>query len=199
MPVKYVANLKAWMTREISDWLKQFSEDIKRQGCKICRQLDNCCANHVEGHQLSNIELQYFPANCTLLIQPLEKRVLNSFKWCCFRRLIDKILLDIRLKRQTKISIYQAIEMLAASWQEVEAETVANCFVKAQISKVTQAGVCEDEVVPSNPPDVTEAQDARRTNGGWVPDDIALGDFLYANNGAASMGEISNVALVETV
>ncbi|KAH6921566.1 hypothetical protein HPB50_002231 [Hyalomma asiaticum] len=89
-----------------------------------------------------------------------------------------KILLDIPFERPTKIDIYQAIEMLAASWQEVRAETVANCFKKARVSVATEAGVDEEEPQePSNPSDVSEAWDALRVNGG-VPDDVALDDFL---------------------
>ncbi|KAH6929235.1 hypothetical protein HPB50_025202 [Hyalomma asiaticum] len=109
-----------------------------------------------------------------------------------------KILLDIRFERPTKIDIYQAIEMLAASWQEVRAETVVNCFKKARVSVATEAGVDEEEPQePSNPSDVSEAWDALRVNGG-VPDDIALDDFLYADSDAVSTEEMSDVALVET-
>lgn len=200
MPVKYVANSKAWMTRQIfSEWLKAFNEDVKRQGRQICLLLDNCSAHHIEDLQLSNIELQYFPANCTSLIQPLDKGVINSFKCCYRRRIIQKILLDIRLERPTKIDIYQAIEMLAASWQEVKAHTVANCFRNARVSAVTETEVDEEEPQePSNPPDVTEAWDALRANGG-APDDVALDDFLYADSDAVSTEEMSDVALVETV
>lgn len=197
MPVRYVANSKAWMSRAIfSDWLKAFNEDIKRQGRQICLLLDNCSAHHVEGIQLSNVELQYFPANCTSLIQPLDKGVINSFKCCYRRRLIRKILLDIRFERQTKVDIYQAIEMLAASWQEVGAQAIANCFVKAQIHEVVEAGVREEE--PSSLPDVTEAWDELRANGG-VPDNVELGDFLYADQDAIATEEMSDAVLVESV
>lgn len=199
MPVKYVANSKAWMSREIfTEWLKAFNEDVKRQGRHICLLLDNCSAHHIEGLQLSNIELQYLPANCTSLIQPLDKGIINSFKCCYRRRVIQKIILDIRFERQTKIDIYQAIEMLAASWQEVKADTVANCFVKARVSVVTESGVDEEEPQePSNPSDISEAWDTLRANGG-VPDDVQLDDFLYADSDAVSTEEMSDVALLET-
>uniref|UniRef100_A0A1E1XKZ6 Putative tick transposon n=1 Tax=Amblyomma sculptum TaxID=1581419 RepID=A0A1E1XKZ6_AMBSC len=198
MPVKYVANSKAWMTRQIfSEWLKEFNQDVKRQGRQVCLLLDNCSAHHVEGLQLSNIELHYFPANCTSLIQPLDKGVINSFKCCYRRRLIQKILLDIRLEREMKIDIYQAVEMLAASWQEVRAEVIRNCFLKAGIAINAQAGADDEEDI-STPSDVAEAWNELRTNGG-VPDDVELDDFLFADNAAVATEEMTDAALAESV
>ncbi|XP_072144212.1 tigger transposable element-derived protein 6-like [Dermacentor andersoni] len=199
MPVKYVANSKAWMTRPIfSEWLKEFNQDVKRQGRQVCLLLDNCSAHHVEGLQLSNIELHYFPANCTSLIQPLDKGVINSFKCCYRRRLILKILLDIRLEREMKIDIYQAVEMLAASWQEVRAEVIANCFLKAGIAKNARAGADEEEEDLSTPSNVAEAWNELCTNGG-VPDDVELTDFLFADNAAVTTEEMSDAAVAESV
>ncbi|XP_072141997.1 tigger transposable element-derived protein 6-like [Dermacentor andersoni] len=199
MPVKYVANSKAWMTRPIfSEWLKEFNQDVKRQGRQVCLLLDNCSAHHVEGLQLSNIELHYFPANCTSLIQPLDKGVINSFKCCYRRRLILKILLNIRLEREMKIDIYQAVEMLAASWQEVRAEVIANCFLKAGIAKNARAGADEEEEDLSTPSNVAEAWNELCTNGG-VPDDVELTDFLFADNAAVTTEEMSDAAVAESV
>ncbi|KAH8039798.1 hypothetical protein HPB51_008800 [Rhipicephalus microplus] len=96
------------------------------------------------------------------------------------------MLLDIRFEWLTKIDIYQAIEMLAASWQEVKADAVANCFVKAQLSVVTESGVDEEEPQePSNPSDISKAWDTLRANAG-EPDEVILDDFLYADRDAVS-------------
>lgn len=197
MPVKYVANSKAWMSRAIFyDWLKELNQDVKRQVRSICLLLDNCSAHHVEGLQLSKVELQHLPPNCTSLVQPLDKWVINSFKCCYRRRLIQKMLLDIRLEWPTKVDIYQAIEMLAASWQEVGSQVITNCFAKAQVNKAIQATVTEDE--PSSPPEVAEAWDELRMNGG-VPDGVELCNFLFVDNGAVATEEMTDAALVETV
>ncbi|KAH7986418.1 hypothetical protein HPB49_025975 [Dermacentor silvarum] len=148
-------------------WLKGFNEDVKHQGRQICLLLDNCSAHHVDGLQLLNIELIFCPLNYASLIQPLDKGIINRFKCCYCHRVMDKIMLNIRFERQTKINIYQAIEMLAASWQEVGAQTVSNCFTKAQI-EVVQAGFCDDKEEPENPPDVPKVWDALRANGGLL-------------------------------
>lgn len=203
MPVKYVANTKAWMTRDIfSEWLTDFNNDVKRQGRKICLFIDNCTAHHVEGLELSNIELQFLPANCTSLIQPLDKGIINSVKCSYRRRLIQKLLLNIRLQRDTKVDIVQAIEMLEASWRETSAEIVANCFRKARISTEVQVVQAEEidagEEEPSCPPDLAEAWISLRTNGG-APDHLQICDFLYADNCAVTTEEMTDEALAESV
>ncbi|KAH9361331.1 hypothetical protein HPB48_006893 [Haemaphysalis longicornis] len=43
-------------------------------------------------------------------------------------RVIDRLLLNMRLKRDTKIDVYMAMEMLHAAWMSVTASTIANCF-----------------------------------------------------------------------
>lgn len=97
-----MANAKAWMTLCIfSDWLKGFDADMKRQGRIVCLFVDNCTAHHVEGRHLTNIELQYLPANCTSLIQPLDRGVINSVKCSYWRRLIQRLLLDLRFQWET--------------------------------------------------------------------------------------------------
>ncbi|KAG0444570.1 hypothetical protein HPB47_013651 [Ixodes persulcatus] len=57
--------------------------------------------------KLTNVELQFLPPNCTSLIQPLDQGIINSVKWSYRWRLIDKLLLDLCLKRQTKVDIFQ--------------------------------------------------------------------------------------------
>lgn len=202
MPVTYVANAKAWMTRHIfSDWLKEFDADMKKQGRRICLFVDNCTAHHVEALQLTNIELQYLPANCTSLIQPLDRGIINSVKCSYRRRLIQRLLLDLRFQRETKVDIFRAVEMLEASWRETSADVVLNCFRKARITKeVETAEECPEtgEEESSSPPDLAEAWVSLRANGA-VPGDVQLCDFLHADDCAVTTEEMSDEALVESV
>ncbi|XP_070387588.1 tigger transposable element-derived protein 6-like [Dermacentor albipictus] len=70
MPVKHAANTKAWMTRDLfSNWLKDLDAEMCKKGGNISLLLENCSAHHFQDCALSNIELEYFPANCTSLIQ----------------------------------------------------------------------------------------------------------------------------------
>lgn len=76
-----------------------------------------------------------------------------------------------------KIDIYQAIEMLAASWQGRKTDIIGNCFNKAQIMNDAQVRDGDSEEEPSSTPDVAEVWGTLRTNGA-VPDDLQLRDFL---------------------
>ncbi|XP_064486017.1 tigger transposable element-derived protein 6-like [Ornithodoros turicata] len=85
LPVKYVANSKAWITRSIfGEWLKCFDDDMRRKKRTVCLLLDNCTANHVVGIKVTNIELVYFPANSTSVLQPLDQVIIHSVK-CGYR------------------------------------------------------------------------------------------------------------------
>lgn len=73
LPVKYVENRKSWMTWAIfCDWIKVFDHDMKAQNSKVCLLIDNFSAHHVEDVELSNVDVRFFPANWTALIQPLH-------------------------------------------------------------------------------------------------------------------------------
>lgn len=60
LPVKYVANSRAWMTRAIfGEWVKAFDRDMSRQGRKVCLLLDNCSAHNIEDVELENVQLKF--------------------------------------------------------------------------------------------------------------------------------------------
>lgn len=203
MPVKYVSNTKAWMTRAIfSDWLKELDKEMGQQSRKICLLLDNCSAHHVDV-QLSNVELEYFPAHCTSLIQPLDQGVINSVKCSYRKRIIQRVLLNMQHKRDTKIDVFMAIEMLSASWQSTNKDIVVNCFKKAGIVAVAAGdpsdAECDDEVdVRELQSDVAEAWQ-QLCEGGGVPEDVSLGDFISSDECVVATEELDDGAIIESV
>lgn len=133
LPVKYVANSRSWMTRVIfTDWLVSFDNEMKRQDRSVCLLLDNCSAHRLDGSvKLTNVELKFFPPNCTSLIQPLDQGVINSVKYAYRSRLLQRILLNTEHGRDTKVDLYMAVQMLAAAWMSTRGEVVKNCFAHA--------------------------------------------------------------------
>lgn len=132
LEVQYTPNKKAWISRDIfPDWPREFDKEMKSDGRSVCLLVDNCSAHHVDDVELTNVELQFFPPNCTSLVQPLDQGIISSVKCVHRRRLIDKLLLDLRLKRPTKVDIFQALEMFSASWKATSKEVIRNCFRKA--------------------------------------------------------------------
>lgn len=203
MPVTYVSNAKAWMTRALfSDWLMQLDEDMVQQNRKICLLLDNCSAHHGDV-QLSNVELEYFPAHCTSLIQPLDQGVINSVKCAYRKRIIQRILLNMQHERDTKIDVFMAIEMLSASWQSTNKDIVVNCFRKAGIVEVAAGDSsdmeCGDEAGDGEAQsDVAEAWQ-QLCEGGGVPEDVSLGDFMSSDEYAVATEELDDGAIIESI
>lgn len=202
MPVKYVCNTKAWMTWAIfSDWLKELDREMGQQNRKICLLLDNCSAHHVDV-QLSNVKLEYFPAHCTSLIQPLDQGVINSVKCAYRKRIIQRVLLNMQHKRDTKIDVFMGIEMLSASWQSTNKEIVVNCFKKAGIVAAAAGdspeAECDEVDVRELESDVAEAWQ-QLCEGGGVPEDVSLGDFMSSDECVVATEELDDGAIIESV
>ncbi|KAG0413147.1 hypothetical protein HPB47_009721 [Ixodes persulcatus] len=128
---------------------RKFDEKMRDDGRSVCLVLDNCSAYHIEDLALTNVELKFLLPNVTLPIQPLDQGIINSVKSSYQRRLIDKLLLDLRLKRQTKVDIFQVLEMLSASWKVTTKEVIKNCFRKAGFE--TPAASAPEEVDSEEP------------------------------------------------
>ncbi|KAH9367837.1 hypothetical protein HPB48_003118 [Haemaphysalis longicornis] len=105
---------------------------MKSKTAVFCLLLDNSSA-HRPGRQrqLTNVELKFFPPNCTSLIQPLDQGVINSVKYAYRSRLLQRILLNTEHGRDTKVDLYMAVQMLTAAWMSTRGEVVKNCFAHA--------------------------------------------------------------------
>lgn len=207
LPVKYVSNTKAWMTRALfTDWLKELDSDMQKKNKKICLLVDNCSAHHVEDLVLSNIELEFFPPNCTSVIQPLDQGIINSVKCAYRKRVIERILLNIQLKRETKIDVFMAVEMLSMSWQVTNKEVIANCFRKAGIKKPCPSLPAElapddeagDEENVEPTPSISESWKELHHQGG-VDSDVNLDDFINSDAYAITTEELDDDSIIESV
>lgn len=209
IPVTYRSNGKAWMSRAVfKEWLLDFDREMSRKGRHVCLLLDNCSAHHVEDANPTNVEVRFFPPNCTSLIQPLDQGIIRSVKSAYRARLIDKLLVDMRLKRETKVDTIQAVEMLAASWQSTGRDVIVNSFRKAGFTSAIGSTSGDSEL--SEPcannnvddefalPEIEQQWDTLRVEGG-VPDDVELQDFLYADSCAACTEELCEEDIVASL
>lgn len=75
LPMKYVANSKAWMLRDIfTAWL-----DMRHQKRKVCLVLNNCTAHYVPGVELTNVDLRYVPqTQCPCFILWIKELLIAS-------------------------------------------------------------------------------------------------------------------------
>nr|XP_050030132.1 tigger transposable element-derived protein 6-like [Dermacentor andersoni] len=80
MPVTYVNNKKAWMTRDIfGKWLADFDKEMVRKKRNVLMLLDNCSAHHVNAH-LSAVEVLFLPPNTTAKLQPMDRGLLPTLR-----------------------------------------------------------------------------------------------------------------------
>ena len=132
LPIIWKANSRAWMTEEIfTAYLLARNAELKRQGRKILLFVDNCRA-HTD-IKLSNIVLQFLPANTTATLQPMDAGVIKNIKGLYRKHLMHLLLRKMetceKVSDLTKeISVADAVRILAQSWSEVKSETISNCF-----------------------------------------------------------------------
>ncbi|KAH9363339.1 hypothetical protein HPB48_006445 [Haemaphysalis longicornis] len=95
--------------------------------------------------ELDNIELKFLPSNTTARLQPLDRST-KSFKLGYRRRLLDRLLMNLRVGTELKVDQLGAIHMMRGAWNSGK-QSVANCFRKAGFAKVATG----DEAAPSAP------------------------------------------------
>lgn len=100
---------------------------------KIALLVDNCTAHNHLVPILKNIEVIYFPANCTSILQPLDMGIIKCTKSYYRTRLVERIIINIerKLPDPQSVNVKQACEMIAGSWSKLNSEIIANCWRKA--------------------------------------------------------------------
>ena len=79
----YRNNPKAWMLITLfQEWLKDFDYQIaqKHGGQRVLLLLDNCTSHKLQGLVLPHVEVYFLPPNTTSKIQPMDARIIMSFK-----------------------------------------------------------------------------------------------------------------------
>ena len=150
LPAYYRHNKSAWMTTKIFDeWLQKINTQFKSQKRNIILFVDN-----FSGHRqqtLSNVKIEFFPANMTSVLQPCDLGVISSFKMK-YRSLIMRTRLESIEYASTEpiLDIKTAIYNIKTSWDSVTPQTINRCFKKGGFNKDTS----DDE------PELIESTDA---------------------------------------
>uniref|UniRef100_A0A224Z9W5 Tick transposon n=1 Tax=Rhipicephalus zambeziensis TaxID=60191 RepID=A0A224Z9W5_9ACAR len=208
LPVKYVANRKSWMTRAIfGDWIKAFDRDMKAQNRKVCLLIDNCSAHNVDDVELGNVDVRFFPPNCTALIQPLDQGIIHSVKSAYRQRLIQRLLLNIDTGRQTKVDLFMALQMVAAAWTATRRSIIENCFAHAgfkpdaEVTANLSIELDEDgdrgRVEPPSR-EATAAWAALRDTGN-VPEHVSMDQFFAVDADVIAHEELTDEAIIDEV
>nr|AOE48153.1 CENP-B-like protein 1 [Locusta migratoria] len=133
LPCTYKHNNTAWMTSKIfTEYLIALDRRMASKNRKIILFLDQCPAHPKVLPELKNLKVEFFPANATSVLQPMDQGVIKNIKHKFRHSLVLRLLQRIQSpENMYKLSLLEAMSMLAMSWDSVKQETIANCFRKA--------------------------------------------------------------------
>lgn len=195
LPCIYKSNKKAWMTRNIfSEWLLSINEEMRKAQRKILLIVDNCSAHLVDVH-LSNVRIEYLPPNCTAVLQPLDLGIIQNLKVEYRRRLVQRILINIRIGKNDPINVRQAAEMLTGSWWSVTQATIRNCWHKSGLSPL-----CSESVQDEQYEEAVES-------GMWtefchqldVDSSTSFEDYVLCDSELVTCAELSDLEIVSSI
>lgn len=145
LPCTYRHNKAAWMTCEIfHEFLVSLDRRMASQSRKILLFVDHCPAHPKDVGNFKNVQVEFIPANMTSILQPMDQGVVKTLKQK-FRRSFVLRLLQRRNFTQDdyRMSLLDAVSMLAVAWNSVGKCNITNCFRKAGF--ITNAEPEEDE------------------------------------------------------
>ncbi|KAF7684248.1 Tigger transposable element-derived protein 6, partial [Cucumispora dikerogammari] len=128
--IVYHSNSSSWMTSKIfNNWLSLLNTDQLKKKQKIALLIDNApCHNVFTKTNLSHIDIFFLPPNTTSVLQPLDQRIIHSFKSFYKKFLIKLMISKYGSGEKLKVNILNAIEIIVESWDKVTEKTINNCF-----------------------------------------------------------------------
>jgi hypothetical protein len=133
LPVVYRYNKNAWMRSEIfKEFLIKFNRKMIKENRKIWLFVDNCSTHPFIN--LSNIKLVFLPPNTTSRLQPMDQGIIHCLKSYYRRKFVQKLIAIIDAKQiptAKSIDLFDAINFLNSSWNDVSLNTIQNCFKKS--------------------------------------------------------------------
>ena len=146
LPVDYFSNKNAWMTSGVFEtWLKAFDRKMMFQKRKILLFLDNA-TSHAE-ISLKNIKLQFFPANTTSILQPMDQGIIQTTKIRYRKIQLQNLITRLEKEKEKccsellkEVDILQAIYWVKNAWEAVLPQTITKCFAKCGF-KTSREGI----------------------------------------------------------
>jgi len=157
---------------------------MKKANRKILMFVDNCTA-HNNIPNLENIKIHFLPPNTTSNLQPLDQGIIKNFKTMYRKEIVRKVLACIG-EVPCKISILTAMEMVHKAWENVSAQTIANCFRTCGFIK---NGQTIDEGIP------VQCEEVESTwNRLEVP--VSFEEFVHFDDNVATAGTFTDGEII---
>lgn len=135
LPVEWHANRKAWMTGKLMEqWLLNLNDRMKQEKRKILLFMDNATSHpHLN---LSNIQLVFFPANTTSVLQSMDQGVIYTTKVYYRKRVLSRLCREMdNVDNVTElcktINVLDAVQWLASAVKSVSVNCVEGAFRKS--------------------------------------------------------------------
>ncbi|XP_008189708.1 tigger transposable element-derived protein 6-like [Acyrthosiphon pisum] len=103
------------------------------KGKKVLLLIDNCTA-HKTKKKFNSIKVEFLPPNTTSQLQPMDQGIIQNFKILYRKEVIRTMVNDIDEGRSFSINLLQTMRMCYKAWENVEKNTIVNCFIKSGIS-----------------------------------------------------------------
>jgi hypothetical protein len=99
---------------------------------KILLFVDHCPAHPKDVRNFKNVHLEFFPANMTSALQPMDQGVIKALKQKFHRSFVLRLLHRLNSNKDSyKMSLLDAVSMLAMVWNLIGKDIIANYFRKA--------------------------------------------------------------------
>lgn len=186
-PTEYESNRNSWMTMILMEqWLKKLDVVMKKKQKKILLLMDRCAA-HPPQIVLENVRVEFFPPNCTSVLQPLDLGIIANFKVHYRKKLVQHLItLTDAGNENLSINLLQAMEFISAAWKQVSSSTINNCFRKAGVFLEEAASDDDgDEVVSVNELALPEGAD--------------FDTFVHFDDNLAVCGELQDGEIIANV
>lgn len=146
----YRHNRGAWMTADVFfAWLEAWNAELMAQSRHVLLLVDSHSGHKLGKKEFANIQLEYFGARLTEIVQPFCDAVggvARAFK-ACYRRLVvlraaDRMLSAVDFadrQRVFEVDQLAAMELVVRAWPLVLSETIARCWRNAKILPMDQS------------------------------------------------------------
>lgn len=225
--VHYYSNSNAWMNADVfTHWVTGENRRMAERERKILILLDNAASHNIEGMQktqigefdalvLSNVTLLFFPANVTLVVQPLDQGVFAALKLRYKRKLVAWTLSQcvssaqcVAAETVLELDLLQCLIWLVSTWNDLDAEIVRNAWRVADIfprdwiadiiSLEERAKVRMDEEV-AELDKLIAALDLGHTGSGDPIERLAVSDYISMVDEANVEAEYSTQQIADLV
>ena len=139
--ISWSASKKGWMTSEIfHNFLVKVNEKFRHSNSDCVLLLDNF-SGHVAGvdrcsnDDLSNTRIEWLPANCTSICQPIDMGIGQAFKLRYRKFLHEHMCNQVFADRHptTGLDLMRVCVWLSRPWNSLNgSQTVQRCFIKAE-------------------------------------------------------------------